>query len=97
MAELPPLFLMWVLTENANISEHDKKLVLSGVDLDKPEEIYESTKKALLKYCGNDSSPLCSAGAAVGPILAPESAFFLRKSKGTQQLPRKRIPKTKRR
>ena len=36
MAELPSLFLMWVLTENANISEHDKKLVLSGVDLDKP-------------------------------------------------------------
>ena len=36
MAELPSLFLMWVLTENANISEHDKKLVLSGVYLDKP-------------------------------------------------------------
>ena len=63
---------MLVLTENANISEHDKKLVLSGVDLDKPTEICESTKKPLLKYCGNDSSPSCSAGAADGPILAPE-------------------------
>ena len=30
MAELLSLFLMWVLTEIANISEHDKKLVLSG-------------------------------------------------------------------
>ena len=66
MAELPPLFLMWVLTKNANISEHDKKLVLSGVDLDKPEDIYEDTKKALLKYCGNDSSPLYTAGATDG-------------------------------
>ena len=43
-----------VLTENANISERDKKLIQSGVDLDKPTEIYESTKTALLKYCGND-------------------------------------------
>ena len=43
---------------------------------DKPIEIYESTKKALLKYCGNDSSPSCSTGAAAGPILALESAFF---------------------
>ena len=71
MAELPPVFLMWVLIENASISEHDKKLVLSGVDLEKFDEIYNATKKALLKYRGNDSSPSCSAGAAVGPILAP--------------------------
>ena len=76
MAELLSLFLMWILTENANISEHDKKLVLSGVDLDKPADIYESTKKALLKYCGNDSSPSCSAGAAAGLTLAPDTAFF---------------------
>ena len=82
MAELPPLFLMWVLTENANISEHDKKLVMSGVDLDKPTEIYESTKKALLKYCGNDSSPLGSGGAAAGQILAPESTFFSGRDRG---------------
>ena len=72
MEELPSLFLMLVLTENANISEHYKKLVLSGVDLDKPTEICESTKKPLLTYCGNNSSPSCSAGAADGPILAPE-------------------------
>ena len=44
MAELALLFLMWVLIENANISGHDKKLVLSGVDLDKSKEIYKSTK-----------------------------------------------------
>ena len=29
MADLPPVFLMWVLIDNASISEHDKKLVLS--------------------------------------------------------------------
>ena len=50
MAELPPVFLMWVLIENASILEHDKKLVLSGVNLEKSNEIYEATKKALLKY-----------------------------------------------
>ena len=77
MAELPPVFLMWGLIENADISEH-KKLVLSGVNLDKSDEIYEAIKKSLLKYCGNDSSPSCSAGAAVGPFLAPESTFFTR-------------------
>ena len=83
MAELPPLFLKWVLTENANISEQEKKLVLSGVDLEKPEEIYEATKKAPLKYCRNDSSPICSVGAAVGQILAPESAFFSGRGRGS--------------
>ena len=76
MAELPPVFLMWVLIENAQISEHDKKLVLSGVNIDKSGEIYEATKKALLKYCGIDSSSLCSAGAALGPFLTPENTFF---------------------
>ena len=35
MAELPPRFLMRVLIKNASISEHDKKLVLYGVNLDK--------------------------------------------------------------
>ena len=30
MSGLPPLFMMWVLTENAKISEQDKKLVLSS-------------------------------------------------------------------
>ena len=44
MAELPPVFLMWVLIESADISGHDKKLVLSGVNLDKSTEIYEATK-----------------------------------------------------
>ena len=81
MAGLPPLFLKWVLTENANISEQDKKLVLFGVDLDKPEEIYESTKKALLKYCGNDSSPSSPAGTAAGLIFAPKSTFFSGKNR----------------
>ena len=93
MAELPPLFLMWVLTENANISEQDKKLVLSGVDLYKPTEIYECTKKALLKYCGNDSSPSCSLGAAVGPILAPESAFFSGTGRGSNSFRRRGNPR----
>ena len=56
MEELPPLVLMWVLTENANISEHDKKLVLSGVDLEKPNEIYSSTKKALPHHVWQEPS-----------------------------------------
>ena len=47
MAELPPMFLMWVLIENANISEHDKKLVLSGVNLDKSDEIYMKPQRKL--------------------------------------------------
>ena len=81
LPELPPLFLMWALTENASISEHDRKLVLSGIDLDKPEDIYKDSKKALLKYCGNDSSP-CSAEASGGPLLAPESTFFSGRGRG---------------
>ena len=45
MAELLSLFLMWILTENANISEHDKKFVLSAIDLDKPTKIFEPQRK----------------------------------------------------
>ena len=86
MAELPPVFLMWVLIKNANISEHDKKLVLSGVDLYKADKMYEDTKKALLKYCGNDSSSSCLVGAAVGPNLDPESIFFTGRGRGLNRL-----------
>ena len=56
MEELPSLFLMLVLTENTNISEHNKKLVLSGVDLEKPNEIYSSTKKALPHHVWQEPS-----------------------------------------
>ena len=93
MAELPSLFLMWVLTENANISEQDKKLVLSGVDLDKPPEIYKSTKKALWKrLLSIVFSRSCSWNN-------PRSRIYslLGKRKRIQHLPRKRKSKTKRR
>ena len=72
-----------VLIENANISEQDRKLVMFGVDLDSSEEIYKATKKAILKYCGNDSSRTCSARAAVRRIPTPEFAFFSGRGRGS--------------
>ena len=79
LGELPPLYLMWILIENASISKHDEKLVLSGIDLEKPEQIYIDTKKSLLKYCGNDSSP-CSSGREA--ILAPDGTFWAGRGRG---------------
>ena len=42
--------------------------------------------KAPLKYCRNDSSPICSVGAAVGQILASESAFFSGRGRGSNSV-----------
>ena len=53
LTNLPPQYLMCAIIKNSNISDHDRKLVLSGIDLSKPETIYKETKKALIKYCGD--------------------------------------------
>ena len=74
MEKLPGQYLMYALITNANISEHDRKLVLSGLDLSKPKTIYNERKLALLKYCGDAKSAACAEGR--GAMLHPESTFW---------------------
>ena len=74
MEKLPGQYLMYALIYNVNISDHDRKLVLSGVDLTKPDAIYKDTKTALLKYCGDAKTAACAEGG--GAFLAPESTFW---------------------
>ena len=74
LKELPGQYLMYTLLTNARVSENDRKLVLSGIDLDKPETIYKETKAALLKYCGDHKATPCDSGDGVQ--LAPENTFW---------------------
>ena len=47
LPEIPGAYLMYVLIKNAKISDHDRKIVLSAVDLKKPAEIYRDTKTSI--------------------------------------------------
>ena len=74
LSPMPGQYLMYSLITNSNISEHDRKLVLSGINLADPQTIFEETKKALIKYCGDSKNPACTEGG--GAILSPESTFW---------------------
>ena len=75
LPEIPGAYLMYVLIKNAKISDHDRKIVLSAIDLKKPAEIYKDTKMSLLKFCGEMTTISCSQEGA-GAMLSPEVAFW---------------------
>ena len=56
----PNLVLAFKLLDNSGLSEVDRKLVLSEMDFTKENEVYDDTKKALLKY---KSEGVCSRNA----------------------------------
>merc|ERR1719232_1548284 len=62
------------MISNARITDYERKLVLSGVDLKKEETIYKETKEALLKYCGNNKDTSCEPGAVAQ--ISAENTFF---------------------
>ena len=60
----PNLVLAFKLLDNCLLTEVDRKLVLSEMDFTKEDEVYERTKKALLKYKSNN---VCSKTTEVKP------------------------------
>ena len=75
LLEIPGAYPMYVLIKNAKISDHDRKIVLSAVDLKKPEEIYKDTKTSFLKFCGDMTTISCSQEGA-GAMLSLEGSFW---------------------
>ena len=43
------------LLENANLSDKDTQLVLTGVNLDEPDTLYERMEKSILKFFGKQT------------------------------------------
>ena len=56
----PNLVLAFKLLDNSGLSEVDRKFVLSEMDFSKEDDVYEDTKKALVKY---KSESVCSKNA----------------------------------
>ena len=53
---LPQEVLALKIIRNAKISAGDKKLVLTGINMDEKDKLYEQAKSALRKYCGEGFS-----------------------------------------
>ena len=62
---LPGAYLMYALLRNAKITENDWKLCMSSIDFTKQDQVYEDTKKALMKYCNENTSSMCQEGGVV--------------------------------
>ena len=53
--DLPPKVEGLKLLDDANLSEQDRKLVLTGVDFDKEDQVYKAVKAGILKFIENGS------------------------------------------
>ena len=73
LGALPEAYLMWLVVENAEVSETDAKLVMAGVDLTKTTELYDQAKKSLLKYL---DGPGARQNTGNGVRLKNESILF---------------------
>lgn len=51
--KLPQAILAFKLLKSSNISESERLLVLTGMDFDKKDSLYEQAKKSLMKFKGN--------------------------------------------
>ena len=71
--KLPEAYLMWLVVENAEVSETDAKLVMAGIDLKKTTELYDQAKKSLLKYL---DGPGMKQDTGAGVRLKNESTLF---------------------
>ena len=49
-AVLPPLVLCFELIRNANVTEQEEKLVLTGIDFEKKEDLFDMAKNSLRKF-----------------------------------------------
>ena len=54
--KLPQAYLMWLVIENAEVSEQDTKLIMSGVDLTKKATLYTQAKESITKYLAGPGS-----------------------------------------
>ena len=74
----PGDLLAMEMLEQANLTDDERILVMTGIDFDKPETMYVDTKKSLLKFKGGVASGFsggasCSNGA---PAIKCEPTFF---------------------
>ena len=82
---LPGNLLALRLLKRANLTEDERKLVMTGIDFDKTATMYEDAQKSLLKFKGGVGSSSSSSGAsgASAPAIKVEPAFYA--SSGSSQ------------
>jgi len=72
--KLPSEILAFKLLRRANITKDEKMLVLTGMNYEKKDTLYEEAKKSLLKFKGEVGS--ASDSGALGQSIKLEPAFF---------------------
>ena len=70
---LPPSVLAFELIRNANVLKDEEKLVLTGLDFSKKDELFDMAKLSLRKFLGEGCSGGSSGG---GPAIKQEPVFW---------------------
>ena len=77
--KLPQPYLMFMIVENAGLSEQEIKFVLSDIDKEQKDTLYEQTRSAMKKYLiGLNSDSKESASA----VFKPEASVMYMNSRG---------------
>ena len=69
---LPPQFLAFALLKRANITREERMLVLTGMNYNMKNELYEQAKRSLLKFKGEQGSDVCKTAS---PAIKLEPAY----------------------
>ena len=72
---LPPEVLAFKLIRGANISAEDRKIVLTGLDYTKKEELFNQGKTALKKFCGKGGKHTSSSVGSADAISVKQEVF----------------------
>ena len=56
--KLPQAYLMWLIIDNAEVSEQDSKLIMAGITLTTKTTLYQQAKESITKYLAGPGSRL---------------------------------------
>ena len=73
--KLPSAILAFKLIKNAEIGENDRKLVITGMNYEKIDTLYDEAKSSLMKFMG-ESTATASAAQPSKPAIKVEAAYY---------------------
>ena len=74
-AVLPPLVLCFELIRNANITEQEEKLVLTAIDFEKKDDLFNMAKISLRRFLGDGCSGSSGSGGGGGAAVKQEALW----------------------
>ena len=75
-AKYPEIILAMKLIDNSNLTCVDRKLVLSGMDYTKADELFKQSKESLRKFIGEQSKPSEASYSSPAPAAIKLEAFI---------------------